>query len=40
MARPTVKQMAKATTKQKQGRLANSASKQAKNWAYTGSRDN
>ena len=31
MARPRVKPMAKATTKQKQGRPANSAGKQAKN---------
>ena len=30
MARPTVKQTARSTTKRKQGRLANSANKQAK----------
>ena len=40
MARPTVNPTAKATTKQKQGWPANSASKQAKNWAYTDFRDN
>ena len=40
MARPTVKLTAKATTKQKQGRLANSASKQTKNWTHTGSCNN
>ena len=39
MARPTVKLRAKATNKQKQGWLANSASKQAKNWAHHGSRN-
>ena len=40
MARPIVKPTAKATTKRKRGRPANSASKRAKNWTHTGSRDN
>ena len=40
MAKPTVKLTAKATTKQKQGRSANSTSKRAKNWTHTDSRDN
>ena len=40
MTRPTVKPTAKATTKQKRGRPANNAGKQAKNWPYTGSRNN
>ena len=40
MARRTVKPMAKTTTKQKQGRPANSASKQARKWIHTGFRDN
>ena len=40
MARPTVKPTAKTITKQKQGRPANSASKQAKNWTHTSSRNN
>ena len=40
MARPTVKPTAKATTKRKWGRPANSASKQAKNWTHTGFRNN
>ena len=39
MARPRVKPTVKATTKQKQGRPANSASKQAKNWAHTSFRN-
>ena len=40
IARSTVKPMAKATTKQKQGRSAHSANKQAKNWTDTSSCDN
>ena len=40
MAKPTVKPLAKAITKQKRGQPANSASKQVKNWAHTGFRDN
>ena len=40
MARLTVKPTAKATTKQKQGRPANSASKRAKNWAHISFRNN
>ena len=40
MAKPTVKLTAKATTKQKRGRPANNASKQAKNWTQTDSCDN
>ena len=40
MARPTVKPTGTATTKRKQGWPANSASKRAKNWTYTGSRNN
>ena len=40
MAGPIVKPTAKTTTKQKRGRPANNASKQAKNWAHTVCRDN
>ena len=40
IARPTVKPTAKAITKQKRGRPANSLSKQAKNWIYTDSHNN
>ena len=40
IARPTVKPMAKITSKQKRGRPANSASKRAKNWTHTGFHNN